>query len=133
MKGKIKINFSANFGVKQPTIDTNYITDYPTSLRHYNIALMNDHIYSKLISENTIAQWEDPNRDMDYYSYTNYINTLLGTGQSQTYNLNLSGGNDFVVFLLLSVITMMEIYSGWKSNAILIRVLIKNVIIGEAI
>ena len=98
MKGKIKINFSANFGVKQPTIDTNYITDYPTSLRHYNIALMNDHIYSKLISENTIAQWEDPNRDMDYYSYTNYINTLLGTGQSQTYNLNLSGGNDFVRF-----------------------------------
>ena len=97
-KGKTKINFSANFGIKSPTIDTDYITDYPTNLRHHNLALINENSFSKLHTQEEIARWEDPNRDMDYYSYTNFINYLLTNGQSQAYNLNISGGNDFVKY-----------------------------------
>lgn len=98
VKGKTRINFSANFGFKNPTIDSDYITDYPTNLRHHNLAFINDNSFSKLHPQEEIAMWENPNRDMDYYSYTSFINYMLTTGQSQSYNLNISGGNDFVKY-----------------------------------
>ncbi|MBU2912592.1 SusC/RagA family TonB-linked outer membrane protein [Reichenbachiella agariperforans] len=96
--GKVNVNFSANFGMKQPTIDTDFMADMPTNLRHLNIAAMNDRQYSSLIPEETIAAWEDPNRNPDLYSYTDWVSELLQTGYNQSYNLNISGGNEFVKY-----------------------------------
>ncbi|UXP32057.1 TonB-dependent receptor [Reichenbachiella agarivorans] len=96
--GKVNVNFSANFGMKQPTIDTDYMTDMPTNLRHMNIAAMNDRQFGSMVPEQTIAAWEDPNRNPDLYTYTDWVDEMLGNGYNQSYNLNISGGNEFVKY-----------------------------------
>lgn len=97
-KGKAKVNFSTTWGIKEPTMNTNYYADYATTLEHWNIAAMNDREYDKLIPQSTIDIWRDPNRDRNFYSYTTWINELLTTGYAQQHNLNISGGNDFVSY-----------------------------------
>lgn len=98
-KGKTKINFSANVGIKDPTIETDYAADYATNLEYYNLALMNDRRYDKLVPQFYIDRWRDPAyADNPFYQYTSFINDLFGTGYTQQYNLNISGGNDFVKY-----------------------------------
>ena len=97
-KGKAKVNLTSTFGIKQPTMNTNYYADYATTLEHWNLAAMNDRSYDALIPQSVIDIWKDPNRDRDFYSYTTWINELLTTGYAQQHNLNISGGNDFVSY-----------------------------------
>ncbi|MGQ1783678.1 MULTISPECIES: SusC/RagA family TonB-linked outer membrane protein [unclassified Saccharicrinis] len=96
--GKPKIQFSANVGIKDPTIDTDYVSDFATNLDYHNLAKMNDHNYD-LWPEFYIDRWRDPAyADNPYYQYTSFINELFGTGYTQQYNLNITGGNDFVKY-----------------------------------
>lgn len=98
-KGKTKIQFTANVGMKDPTINTDYASDYATNLEYYNMALMNDHNYDKLVPQFYINRWRDPAyADNPYYQYTSFINSLFGTGYTHQYNMNISGGNDFVSY-----------------------------------
>lgn len=98
-KGRPKINFSASVGLKDPTINTDYAADYATNLEYYNLALMNDRKYNQLIPRFYIDRWRDPAyADNPFYQYTSFINELYGTGSTQQYNLNISGGNDFVKY-----------------------------------
>lgn len=99
LKGKPKINFSSNWGMKDPTIDTDYASDFATNLEYLNMARMNDRDYEGLSPASYIARWRDPAyADNPYYQYTSFINELLGKGFTQQYNLNISGGNDFVTY-----------------------------------
>ena len=97
-KGKVKVNFAANFGMKVPTTNTDLVASMPDNLRAMNQALINDREFDGLRPEQEIAMWENPDRDLDQYSYTNWVKELLGKGYSQSYNLNLSGGNDKVTY-----------------------------------
>ncbi|MFI3285590.1 MAG: TonB-dependent receptor [Rikenellaceae bacterium] len=97
-KAEPQINFSATWTMKSPTIDTDYISDYPTTLQYYNQASMNDDKFDQLVTDREIAIWSDPNRDMDRYTYTRFVNDLMKTGYSRAYNVNVSGGNDFVTY-----------------------------------
>lgn len=99
VKGKTKIQFSANVGMKDPTIDTDYSADYATNLEYRNLALMNDRKYEKLDPQFYINRWRDPAyADNEFYQYTSFINDLFGTGYTHQYNLNITGGNDFVTY-----------------------------------
>ncbi len=97
-QGETKINFTTSWGIKEPTMNTDYYADYATTLEHYNIALMNDRLYNDLVPQSQIDIWRDPNRDRRFYSYTTWINELLTTGTASQYNLNISGGNNFVSY-----------------------------------
>lgn len=98
-KGKTKIQFSANVGMKDPTIDTEYATDMATNLEYYNLGLMNDGRYDKLVPQFYIDRWRDPAyADNPYYQYTSFINDLFSRGYTHQYNLNITGGNDFVSY-----------------------------------
>ena len=96
--GETKINFTSSWGLKEPTMNTNYYADYPTTLEKFNEAAMNDRAYDLLVPQSIIDTWRDPNRDKTYYSYTTWVNELLTTGTNSQYNLNVSGGNDFVTY-----------------------------------
>lgn len=96
--GETKVNFSSSWGIKEPTMDTNYYMDYATTLEHFNVAAMNDRLYGSIVAQSEIDMWRDPNRDKQFYSYTTWINELLTTGTSQQYNVNVSGGNKFVTY-----------------------------------
>ncbi|WP_158027193.1 SusC/RagA family TonB-linked outer membrane protein [Labilibacter marinus] len=97
-KGKAKISFTANEGRKVASSNSDYMAEYATALEHYNMAAMAEGNYHKLQPQSDIDDWRNPNRDMDFYSYTNWIDYLLGTGVARSYNLNISGGNDFVKY-----------------------------------
>ncbi|WP_187388197.1 SusC/RagA family TonB-linked outer membrane protein [Seonamhaeicola marinus] len=97
-KGETKVNFSTSWGIKSPTMDTDYYADYATTLEAFNEAAMNDGFYDNLVPQSVIDTWRDPNRDKRLYTYTTWIEELLGTGVASQHNLNVSGGNDFVTY-----------------------------------
>ncbi len=98
--GKPKIQFTANYGIKQTTTD--YVkADVLTSLRKYNEALVNDGDYSRYIPQSTISAWEKnianagPNND--YFPNVNWWDETVGnTGSQSNYNVNISGGSKYI-------------------------------------
>lgn len=96
--GQTRINVTSSYGLKDPTIDSNYYTDYATSLRKFNEAALNDFAYDKLKPQSLIDIWDDPNRDRTFYTYTTWLEEFLTTGVNSQSNLNISGGNDFVTY-----------------------------------
>ncbi|WP_282134746.1 TonB-dependent receptor [Seonamhaeicola maritimus] len=97
-KGETKVSFFSSWGLKEPTMDTNYYADFASTLEAYNVAAMNDRAYGILKPQSEIDTWRDPNRNLDFYSYTTWIEELLTTGTNSQYNVNVSGGNDFVTY-----------------------------------
>lgn len=95
---KTRVTFNMTYTVKSPTIDTDYISDYPATLLAHNEALMNDGLYTQLHTDKEIATWSDPDRNMEEYTYTRWVNELLKNGYSQAYNVNVSGGTEKVQY-----------------------------------
>lgn len=98
------VNFTANFGFKQPTANIEF-ADYPTSMRMYNEAVTNDRDWAKLIPESTIAAWDNAYRTGNYGPYNDYFpnvdwwdEMVDGFGFQQNYNLNISGGTDRMAY-----------------------------------
>lgn len=94
------VNFSANFGFKQPTIDMTF-ADYPVAMQLYNESVINDGQWSKLIPETTIKAWENAFATgnygpyNDYFPQVNWWDEVLGNfGFQQNYNLNIRGGTE---------------------------------------
>lgn len=97
-KGETKVSFTTSWGIKEPTMNTDYYADYASTLEAYNEAAMNDGFYGSLVPQSEIDTWRDPNRDRRLYSYTTWIDELLTTGYGSQHNINVSGGNDFVTY-----------------------------------
>lgn len=97
-QGDLQVNFTANYTHKAPIIDTDYFAPRATSLEWQNVALRNDGSFNDLVAQSEIDNWTDPDRDLRRYSFIDWVDELIGTGQSQRYNLNLSGGNEKVKY-----------------------------------
>ena len=95
-----KVNFSANFGFKQPTVDYEW-ADYITSMKMYNEAAANDNNWTSIIPESTIAAWENAYATGNYGPYNDYFpqvdwwdEMIKDFGFQQNYNLNVRGGTE---------------------------------------
>lgn len=98
------VNFTANFGFKQPTANLEF-ADYSTSMKMYNEAVTNDRDWAKLIPESTIAAWDNAYRTGNYGPYNDYFpevnwwdEMVDSFGFQQNYNLNISGGTDRMAY-----------------------------------
>lgn len=103
---KPSINFSANFGFKQPTTKPSY-ADYVTTLSYWNEALRNDNQWSSLIPQSTIEAWKNAYATGNYGPYNEYFpevnwwdEAISKWGYQQNYNVNVSGGTDFVGYFI---------------------------------
>lgn len=97
---KTVVNFSANFGFKQPTTKLEW-ADYATSMKMYNEAAANDGMWDKIIPESTISAWEHALATGNYGPYNDYFpqvdwwnEMVRNVGFQQNYNLNISGGTE---------------------------------------
>ena len=103
-RDQIKVNFSANFGFKQPTADYDW-ADYITSMKMYNEAAANDNQWDKIIPESTLSAWENAFATGNYGPYNDYFpqvdwwDTITKDfGFSHKYNLNVRGGNKWMSY-----------------------------------
>jgi TonB-linked SusC/RagA family outer membrane protein len=101
--GKTKFNFTSDIGFKESTAKPKF-TDYITAQRLYNEAATNDRNWAQLIPESTINAWEQ-NYDQRgpyniYFPEVDWIGEIFGTGVTQTYNLNMTGGSKLVKYFV---------------------------------
>ena len=94
---KPKINFSANFGFKQPTAKPEF-SDYVTTLTYWNEALRNDNQWDSLVPESTIDAWRNAYATGNYGPYNDYFpevdwwdEVTKKVGYQQNYNINVRG------------------------------------------
>ncbi len=97
-----KVQFSATMAFKQPTRRLKW-ADYLTSMDIYNEAIANDNDWGALIPESTIAAWENAYATGNYGPYNDVFPQVdwdealrKDVSVSQKYNVNISGGTDFV-------------------------------------
>lgn len=120
---KPTVNFSANFGFKQPTTKLKW-SDYPTSMKMYNEAAANDGMWDKMIPESTIAAWEHAYATGNYGPYNDYFpqvdwwNEMVDNfGFQQNYNLNISGGTERMsYFASIGMLNDGDIYNTKKQS-----------------
>ncbi|MGV3538874.1 MAG: SusC/RagA family TonB-linked outer membrane protein [Rufibacter sp.] len=98
--GKPRVGFSTNFGFKQPTAKVEY-ADYLTTMDMYNEAVINDGSWELVIPESEREAWrQNIGQAGPYNQYFPQINwwdeMVKDFGYQQQYNLNVSGGTDFV-------------------------------------
>ncbi len=118
-----KVGFTANVGFKQPTTTFEY-SDYVTSMNMYNEALANDNNWSSLISESTIAAWENAYATGNYGTYNDqfpqvdWVNEATKDfGVQHSYNVNISGGTDRMkYFASLGYLFDGDIYETYKTE-----------------
>lgn len=101
--GKTKFNFTSDIGFKESTAKPKF-TDYITAQRLYNEAAANDKNWAQQIPASTINAWEQ-NYDQRgpynvYFPEVDWIGEIMGTGITQTYNLNMSGGSKLVKYFV---------------------------------
>lgn len=120
---KTVVNFSANFGFKQPTTKLEW-ADYPTSMKMYNEAVANDGLWDKAIPESTISAWQHALATGNYGPYNDYFpqvdwwDEMVGNfGFQQNYNLNISGGTErMTYFASLGMLNDGDIYNTKKQD-----------------
>lgn len=100
---KPRINFSTSFGVKQTTTNMEW-GDYVTSMRLYNEAVANDNNWNQQQAQSVIDAWENAFATGNYGPYNDVFpqvdwwNELVKPGFSQQYNVNISGGTNFMKY-----------------------------------
>ncbi|MDR1336153.1 MAG: SusC/RagA family TonB-linked outer membrane protein, partial [Tannerella sp.] len=121
-KRKPVINFSANYGLKQPTAKPDY-ADYITTMNLFNEAARNDGQWSSLIPESTVAAWENAFATGNVGPYNavfpeiDWWDEMTQTGHEENYNINVSGGSDFMkYFLSLGYFYSGDIFKSQKND-----------------
>ncbi|MCD7970595.1 MAG: TonB-dependent receptor [Alistipes sp.] len=118
-----KINFNSSWGFKQPTRNLEF-ADYPTTLRIWNEAMANDNLWDQIIPESTIAAWDNAWATGNYGPYNDvfpnvdwYDHIMKDSGFTQKYNVNVSGGSEFInYFLSLGYQHDGDVYNTRKQN-----------------
>ncbi|MFC0608579.1 SusC/RagA family TonB-linked outer membrane protein [Rufibacter quisquiliarum] len=117
--GKPKISFSTNFGIKEPTAKVKY-ADYLTTMEMYNEAVINDKSWELVIPESEREAWRQNISNAgpynQYFPQINWWDELVKDyGYQQQYNLNVSGGTEFVrYFTSLGYLNDGDIYRTQK-------------------
>lgn len=117
------VNFSANFGFKQPTTNLEF-ADYVTSMKMFNEAAANDKAWEKMIPESKISAWENAYKTGNYGPYNDYFpdidwwdEMVRDFGFQQSYNLNISGGTErMTYFASLGFLNDGDIYNTQKQD-----------------
>lgn len=120
---KAKVSFTANVGFKQPTTNFEF-ADYVTAMNMYNEALINDNSWSGLVTESTIAAWENAYATGNYGPYNDqfpevdWIDEITKNfGIQQQYNINVSGGTERMkYFASLGYLFDGDIYETYKQE-----------------
>ncbi len=91
--GKVKVNFSAECGMKKAVNMVKPLNSYETALV-INEAAKNDGNWNTIISDEVLEHYRT--HDMPYvYTDTDWQDFMLKTGWRQKYNVNVSGGTEF--------------------------------------
>lgn len=117
------VNFSANFGFKQPTVKMSF-ADYPIAQQLFNEAVINDGQWEKLIPETTINAWKNAFATGNYGSYNDYFpqvnwwdEVMDNFGFQQNYNVNIRGGTErMTYFVSLGMLNDGDIYKTEKQS-----------------
>jgi len=103
---KPTVRFSSNLGVKQFTTNVKF-ADYLTSIDAYNRAAANEKDWSKQIPQSTIDAWKNAYATGNYGPYNDvfpevdwFKELVRDFGFSQNYNINVSGGDNFVSYFV---------------------------------
>lgn len=96
------VSFTANFGMKQLT-DKSSFADPITTMEMYNEAARNEGLWDNVISESVIEAWrQNIDKAGPYNQYFPLIDMwdeiTKPVGFSHNYNVNVSGGTDFVKY-----------------------------------
>ncbi len=97
------INFSANYTFKSPTTSMK-LADHVTAMQAYNMAMVNDASWDKLIPQSTIDAWSRAYAEGNYgayndvFPYVNWWDELITGGFTQNYNINIRGGTDYMKY-----------------------------------
>lgn len=100
---KPTVNFSTNFGFKQPTASLSW-ADNITSMKAYNEAAANDKAWDNLIPQSTFDAWENAYATGNYGPYNDvfpevdWYRQLIHTAVSQNYNVNVNGKSKFMKY-----------------------------------
>jgi TonB-linked SusC/RagA family outer membrane protein len=100
--GKPKMDFSFSYGLAKATRIPDYIDSY-TTMKMYNVALMNEGKFTELISKDVLQEYKNPSTPLNALRYPNINWFDLGTkpfAPSTVSNLNLTGGTEFVKYFL---------------------------------
>ncbi len=117
------VNFSANFGFKQPTVNMQF-ADYPVAQELFNEAAINDGQWNKLIPETTISAWKNAFATGNYGPYNDYFpqvnwwdEVMSNFGFQQNYNVNVRGGTERMgYFVSLGMLNDGDIYKTEKQS-----------------
>ena len=114
--GEVKVNFSAEAGIKQPINMISPMDSYNTGLV-INEARKNDNDWGAMLSDEVLEHYRV--QDMPYvYPNTNWQDALLKNGIQHKYNVNVSGGTDFArVFASLSYLHEGDVIRTEKNEA----------------
>lgn len=97
-QGGLQLDFTAETSIKEATRLPEYMRSYETMLLR-NEAYKNDGKWSSLISDEALQHYK--NHDSPYlYPDFNWMKFYFKPGVDQNYNLNASGGNDFVQYFV---------------------------------
>ncbi|MDR1810512.1 MAG: SusC/RagA family TonB-linked outer membrane protein [Prevotella sp.] len=101
-----RVSFSANLGIKQFTTNVDF-ADYLTSMQYYNQAVANEGDWSKQIPQSTMDAWRNAYATGNYGPYNDvfpqidwFDELVRDFGFSENYNLNVSGGDNFVSYFV---------------------------------
>jgi TonB-linked SusC/RagA family outer membrane protein len=102
--GRPVVNFSSNFGFKQPTSKPDF-ADYVTAMEMWNEAAANDKQWGKIIPESTIEAWRS-NLHLagpynEYFPNIDWWDEMIKpVGYQQQYNINVRGGSDYMRYFV---------------------------------
>lgn len=96
-EGKVKINFSSNFGLKEP-INNYEVLDHLSAMDLASEANANEGRWDKIYSEQYKDNWRY-HKDPYFYPELNWKDLLYKkVAFSQQYNLNMSGGTSYIKY-----------------------------------
>jgi TonB-linked SusC/RagA family outer membrane protein len=100
--GKPHMSFTGAYGLQIPTRIPDHIDAY-TTMRMYNVAMMNKQDFSLLKSEAELQEWKNPSSPLKALQYpdVNWFDMCTRDFAPVTNeNLNISGGTDFTKYFL---------------------------------
>jgi TonB-linked SusC/RagA family outer membrane protein len=98
--GQLKINFSAQYGLQQPTRLPDFLGSYDYATL-YNEALRNDGITTPKYNAAALEAYKTGSNPLLYPNVNWQDEVLRKTAPLANYNFNASGGNDFVRYFVL--------------------------------